>query len=156
MILLTGGTGKTSQHLAPLLEKANQHVLLTSRSGTVEPYQPSRPVLFDWEKISTHQHPFTVAGSDHIDRVFLVLPMKVGLFPHVKAFIDLAISKGVKRFVLLSATVCDLGETDMGCTHEYLMKSGVQYCVLKPTWFAGTKAPIIVIFFSILPDNSFV
>ncbi|KAF8150624.1 hypothetical protein B0H34DRAFT_665422 [Crassisporium funariophilum] len=138
MILLTGGTGRTAQLLTPLLHKANQHVILTSRSGIVDPSQPSQsshPVRFDWKDASTYEHPFKAAGSDPIDRVLLVLPPTLGWFPYAQTFIDFAIAKGVKRFVLLSATVCDIGESDMGRVHEYLAQVGVDYCILRPTWF---------------------
>jgi len=134
MILLTGGTGRTASFLVPLLERANHRVLLTSRHGTVDP-SSSQPVRFDWTDVTTFENPFIVAGQDHIDRVYIALPPTLGLLSNVKAFIDLAIVKGVKRFVLLSATVCERGESDMGGVHEYLVQVGVDYCVLRPTWF---------------------
>ncbi len=54
----------------------------------------------------------------------------------MKQFIDLAIQKGVKRFVLLSASVADLGDgPSMAKVSKYITERGVEYAILKPTWF---------------------
>lgn len=135
-ILLTGGTGKTGIALAHLLHQANHKILLTSRSGTVP--QPFHGVRFDWFDADTYNNPFEAAGTDPIDHIYLVAPPGVfDCLPLVKAFIDLAISKSVKRFVLLSAALLGSGDPATGKVHEYLAGLGVDYCVLRPSWFFG-------------------
>ncbi|KAF9458093.1 hypothetical protein BDZ94DRAFT_1271599 [Collybia nuda] len=129
-VLIIGGTGKTGLQLAHLLTKARYPVLLTSRSGDVP--EPYRGVKFDWLDSTTFGNPFEVEG---IDRVYLVGPPVLDALPPAKKFIDLAVLKGVKRFVLLSATLFDRGGPVLGKVHEYLVELGVDYCVLRPTWF---------------------
>ncbi len=51
-------------------------------------------------------------------------------------FVDVARSQGVRRFVLLSASIIEQGGEAMGKTHEYLASlRGIEYSVLRPTWF---------------------
>ena len=133
-ILITGGTGKTGLKLAHVLNKAGHAVLLTSRKGEVP--QPFKGVKFDWLDPSTFTNPFDVDPA--IDRVYVVGPIGVlDTLPHVKPFIDLAVTKGVKRFVVLSGSPVGKGGPVAGKVHEYLEKIGVDYAVLRPTWFMG-------------------
>ena len=133
-ILITGGTGKTGLKLAHLLSKAGQAVLLTSRKGEVP--QPFKGVKFDWLDPSTFTNPFDVDPA--IDRVYIVAPIGVlDAIPHVKPFIDLAVTKGVKRFVVLSGSLVGKGGPNTGKVHEYLEEIGVDYAVLRPSWFMG-------------------
>ena len=56
--------------------------------------------------------------------------------PVSKAFIDLAISKGVPRIVLLSSSVWDVGDGPMtAAVSQYIISLGVEYAILRPTWF---------------------
>lgn len=136
-ILITGGTGKTGSRVARLLQHANEPTLLTSRSGTVP--APFKGVRFDWLDSTTYENPFNV--DNQIDRVYLVGPDVIDVLSPMKAFIDLAILKGVKRFVLLSGSALEEGAPLMGVVHEYLVKIGVDYCVLRPSWFFGRSFP---------------
>lgn len=132
-ILLTGGTGKTGIRVARLLQKADQPVLITSRSGTAP--APFKGVHFDWFDPATHENPFNVASD--IDRIYLIGPSVLDMLTLMKPFIDLAVSKGVKRFVLLGASILEQGGPSMGEVHAYLVKLGVDYCVVRPSWFMG-------------------
>jgi len=106
-------------------------VLLT-RKGEVP--HPFKGVKFDWLDPSTFTNPFDVDPA--IDRVYVVGPIGVlDTLPHVKPFIDLAVTKGVKRFVILSGSPVAKGGPIAGKVHEYLEKIGVDYAVLRPTWF---------------------
>lgn len=59
-------------------------------------------------------------------------------FPPMKTFIDLAMQKGVKRFVLLSASLLDVGDGPMmGKVSKYVTSLNVEYAILRPTWFMG-------------------
>jgi festuclavine dehydrogenase len=143
-ILITGGTGKTGSQLARLLDTAKIPVLIASRSGSAP--APFEGVKFDWFDESTYQNAFD-ARSD-IDKVYLVLPSVFDPKPIAKSFIDFAISKGVKRFVLLSASGFEKGSDGNGKAHEYLAESGADYVVLRPTWFIGADAISLLILIS--------
>ncbi|PBK69560.1 NAD(P)-binding protein [Armillaria solidipes] len=131
-ILLTGGTGKTATRIARLLQDANQPVLLTSRKGVVP--EPFKGVKFDWYDPLTFENAFT--ADPNIDRIYLVAPAgSLEALPPMKPFIDLAVQKGVKRFVLLSASGLEPGHPAMGKVHEYLLSLKVDYAVIRPSWF---------------------
>lgn len=63
--------------------------------------------------------------------------MTLDLLAGMKPFTEFAISKGVKRFVLLTSSTIPLGGHGHGKVHEYLVERGVDYGVLRPTWFMG-------------------
>ncbi|KAF8157094.1 hypothetical protein B0H34DRAFT_712106, partial [Crassisporium funariophilum] len=130
---ITGGTGKTGLTLARLLEEANHPVLIASRKGAAP--APFKAVTFDWFNPATFENPFKADAN--IDRVYLIGPPVGDALTHVKPFIDHAVSKGVKRFVLLSATIFEPGPGSFGTgfIHQYLLDIGVDYVVLRPTWF---------------------
>lgn len=131
-ILITGATGKTGSCLAQLCKQADHSVLLTSRSGSVP--EPFQGVRFEWLEPSTHENPFKIDGN--IDRVYLVGPPMQNALPPMKEFIELALQKGVKRFVLLSGTASQKGSPGTGEIHKYLAeRGGVEYAVLRPSWF---------------------
>jgi festuclavine dehydrogenase len=134
-VLLTGGTGKSATPLANLLLNANVPLILATRSGKVP--APFRGARFDWLDASTYQIPFDT--DSNIDRIYLIPPPVLDMFPPMKAFIDFAIQKGVKRFVLMSAALLEEGGPAMGKVHEYLHSRQVEYCVLRPSWFFGTS-----------------
>ena len=131
-VLVTGGRGTTGLILSRLLKEANTSVLICSRSGTAP--SPYTAVKFDWFDDKTFENPFK--KDPNIDRVYLIVPSVIGQLSAVKPFIDLAISKGVKRFVLLTASQAEIGSPVlMGKVHEYLLNIKVDYTVLRPTWF---------------------
>ncbi|KAF8970132.1 hypothetical protein BDZ97DRAFT_1792131 [Flammula alnicola] len=129
--LITGGTGKTGLALAKLLHAANRPVLLTSRAGKGP--EPFKAVKFDWLDKTTYENPFN--ADPKIDRVYIVIPAIIDTLSYVGPFIDLAVSKGVKRFVLLSASQVEPGDGPLGKVHKHLLDIGVDYTVLRPTWF---------------------
>ena len=138
-ILITGGTGKTGIKLAHLLNKAGHPILLTSRKGEVP--HPFKGVKFDWLDPPTFTNPFDVDPA--IDRVYVVGPVGVlDMLPHVQPFIDLAVTKGVKRFVVLGSSQTPKGGPIAGKVHKYLEEIGVDYAVLRPTWFMGMHVSV--------------
>ncbi|KDR83087.1 hypothetical protein GALMADRAFT_152068 [Galerina marginata CBS 339.88] len=130
-ILITGGTGRTGGKLAQLLHAANQPVLIASRSGVAP--APFKAVKFDWTDEKTFGNPFE--ADSNIDKIYLVVPPIIDVFPVVKPFIDLALSKGVKRIVLCGSSSVEKGGPGPGKVFEYLVDSGADYVVLRPTWF---------------------
>jgi festuclavine dehydrogenase len=133
-ILLTGGTGKTSLRLASLLHSASIPVLLTSRRGpTVSSTHPI--VQFDWNIPSTWNNPFTT--SPDISAVYLLSGELSDPAPVLKAFIDFAIEKGVRRFVLCSGSSCEYGGPFHGKIWQKLDEAKIEFAVLRPSWFMG-------------------
>ena len=137
--LITGGTGKTGAILAKLLHAANRPFVIATRSGKAP--EPFKAVTFDWFNPATFENPFKLTDIPNIDRVYLILPPVLDSIPLVSPFIDLAISKGVKRFVLLTSTQSVAGGPAHGKVHQYLLEKGVDYAVLKPSWFIRKLPP---------------
>jgi festuclavine dehydrogenase len=134
-ILLLGGTGKVSSRIVPLLSTAGYSTLLASRSGTSPALPDVSGVKFDWDNPSTYSAPF----SHNISAIFLVGPPIIEMYDPMKTFIDLAVRKGVKRFVLLSASLLDVADGPaMSRVSKYLSEGVEEWAVLRPTWFMGT------------------
>lgn len=134
-ILLTGGTGKVSSRIIPLLSSNGNTVLVASRSGRCPSLLNTTGVKFDWFDSTTYASSFS---QTQINAIFLVAPPIIDCVPPMKTFIDLAVEKGVKRFVLLSASVLDAGDGPMmGKVSKYISSLGVEWAILRPTWFMG-------------------
>lgn len=134
-VLLTGGTGKTAVRLAQYLADAQIPCVLASRKGGT-PVKNTSSCKFDWNESSSFNNPFEASPS--IDKVYLVSPpATLDALAVMKPFIDFARAKGVKRFILLSASSMEAGGSFAGKVHEYLMGLGVEWSVVRPTWFMG-------------------
>lgn len=137
-MLVTGGTGKTGTPLTQLLVAAGHSVYVTARS--VDRVQtPLKGVKFDWLDSSTKDAPFkaAAANNEQIEAVYLVGPPIADMASVMNPFIDLSIERGVKRFVLLSASQITKGQPPMGVVQDYLDTLGTDYCTLRPSWFHG-------------------
>lgn len=132
-ILLTGGTGKIASRITPLLSSNGNTVLVASRSGKCPLLPNTEGVKFDWLEPNTYDN----ALSRHqITAVFLVAPPIMNCLTPMKSFIDLAVAKGVNRLVLLSASLLDVGDGPMMReVSKYISSLGVEWAVLRPTWF---------------------
>ncbi|CAA7268422.1 unnamed protein product [Cyclocybe aegerita] len=130
-VLLTGGTGQTGLALARLLHAANHSLLIASRRGVAP--EPYKAVKFEWADHSTFENPFK--ADTHIDRAYLVPPSDANPYEHMKPFIDVAVSKGVKRFVYVTASQAEKDSPIYGKVQQYLVDIGVGYTILRPTWF---------------------
>jgi festuclavine dehydrogenase len=137
-ILLTGGTGKTSLRLASLFDSASIPILLTSRRGPLA--SSTHPtVQFDWNIPSTWSNPFSTASD--ISAVYLLSGELSNPAPILNAFIDFAIEKGVRRFVLCSGSSCEYGGPFHGKIWQKLDEAKVEWAVLRPSWFMGMFYP---------------
>jgi len=133
-ILITGGTGNTGGPLARLLHAAKVPFLVASRNAAKS--GQTNAVTLDWLNPDTFVNPFN--ADPNINRVYLVAPFVMNPFkPIFKPFIDFAVKKGVKRFVLLTSVHRDAGSSGLGEIHQYLIDIGVEYAVLRPSWFTG-------------------
>ena len=133
-ILLTGGRGKTSSRLAMLLAQANIPFIHASHSPSPISGSPNQ-CYFDWLDQNTWEVPF-LRDSD-IHAVYLVGPPLIDIVVPMKSFIEFSKANGVRRFVLLSASAVPMGGPAMGQVHEFLSTLGIEYTVLRPTWFMG-------------------
>ncbi|OYU37742.1 MAG: ergot alkaloid biosynthesis protein [Pseudorhodobacter sp. PARRP1] len=125
-ILVTGGTGKTGRRTASQLGALGVPVLAASRQSNAQ-----GSVVFDWLA------PETYAGAlDAVRAVYLVAPPGVSeTLAVMRPFLEQAVTSGVKRFVLLSASSVDEGGPVMGQVHAWLRANAPQWVVLRPTWF---------------------
>ncbi|KAJ2912561.1 hypothetical protein MD484_g7861, partial [Candolleomyces efflorescens] len=131
--LLTGGTSQIGLALAKRLKAAGRDVIFGTRSPSKVP-SGYKHVLLDWSDPSTFANAFNT--PDRIENLYILPPPStLGQLDITKPFIDLAIEKGVKKFALLSATNTAKGGFGPGAIHGYLDSTGVDYFVLKPTWF---------------------
>jgi ergot alkaloid biosynthesis protein len=121
VVLVTGGTGKTGGRVARRLAEAGYPVRIGSRSAEVP---------FDWLDPTTHDG--ALAG---VDRVYLVSPPVDDPYPVMAAFVRRAMERGVRRFVLLSASSLPEGGPMMGAVHRFLRETAPEWAVLRPTWF---------------------
>lgn len=134
-ILLTGGTGKTSIRLAHFLQDAKIPFILASRKAQAGAPSGMQAVKFDWLDSSTFENPFQGAT---ISAVYLIAPEVADPATSMNAFVDHASQKhGVKRFVLLGGSVVTKGGIHVGKVWEHLVESGLEYAILRPSWFMG-------------------
>lgn len=139
--LLLGGRGKTASRISWLLHAANISFLIASRSTSAS--SPFTQATFDWLDEESYANPFiktTHEGIAPITTAYLVPPPIFDLAPPMVKFVDYARNRGVKRFVLLSASTIEKGGPAMGQVHEHLAGlTGIEYAVLRPTWFMGEQ-----------------
>lgn len=130
--LVTGGSGYTASALAKLLHDAKLPFIVASRSGQVQASYPA--VTFDFLKPETYENPFKADAN--IDRMYIVPPpTRIDDMVHINNFIDFAIGKGVKRIVLLSSSRFEPEDAIMGIIHKHILSTGVDYAILRPSWF---------------------
>lgn len=80
-----------------------------------------------------YENPFKTSLGK-VESAYLVSPGISEVFDTMRGFMDVAIEKGVQRFVFIGATTDGPAFTKV---QEYLANSGVDYCVVRPTWFFG-------------------
>ncbi|WP_193334892.1 ergot alkaloid biosynthesis protein [Devosia beringensis] len=125
-ILVTGATGKTGRRLVEQLQARALQPRLAMRSAT-SPHS----VAFDWTDPRTH-----ATALDGIGAVYLVAPPGVvDPLAIMRPFLELALERGVTRFVLLSASSLEEGGPLMGQVHAWLRQHAPSWLVLRPSWF---------------------
>jgi ergot alkaloid biosynthesis protein len=137
-ILLLGGTGKTSVRCAVLLQGASIPFVLASRRGPAAAPAGMPAVVFDWTDSTTWETPFQHKFPDHssITAIYMMAPEVVDPAAPMNAFVDFAIKNhAVKRFVFCAGSSIEPGGKGLGMVWQHLLDAGVEYCVLRPTWF---------------------
>ncbi|EED79970.1 predicted protein [Postia placenta Mad-698-R] len=133
-----GGTGKTSVRVARLLQDAKIPFVLASRRGEAAAPSGMPAVKFDWLDSSTFATPFQhdFPGDESISAIYLVAPEAADPISPMNAFVDYAVKEhGVIRFVLIAGSSTEPGGHRLGKVWQHLIDMGVEYCVLRPTWF---------------------
>lgn len=118
--LVLGGTGKTGRRIVEQLAARQVPVRIGSRSAT-----PS----FDWDNRGTWP-----AALVNVDAVYISYYPDLaapGATDAIRAFTDLAVRSSVRRLVLLSGR----GEPEAQRCEEIVQASGVQWTVLRCSWF---------------------
>lgn len=129
IVLVIGGTGKTGSRLVTRLVQEGWRVRCASRSGKAP--AGAEGIVFDWFDDSSH-----AAALAGVDRVYLVAP--VGSNDPLAAmlpFLERAIERRVRRFVLLSSSLLEEGGPAMGQVHAFLHQNAPEWTVLRPSWF---------------------
>ncbi|WP_437944978.1 NmrA family NAD(P)-binding protein [Sorangium sp. So ce296] len=129
-VLVIGGTGTTGRALAARLEAAGARVRVASRTAPAgrDGVEHAR---FDWADPATHEE--ALRG---VDRAYLLAPALVEdpstlMLP----FVERALAGGVRRLVLLSASVVPEGSAGLGVVHRALRERAPEWTVLQPSWF---------------------
>ncbi|WP_205944853.1 ergot alkaloid biosynthesis protein [Pelagibius litoralis] len=126
IILVTGGTGTTGRRVSAQLAARG----LRYRAATRNP-KAEHDIRFDWTDEASW-----AAALEGVASIYLVAPSGVAEpLPAMIPFMELAISTGVKRFVLLSASSLEPGGPMMGMVHAWLRDHAPEWVVLRPTWF---------------------
>jgi uncharacterized protein YbjT (DUF2867 family) len=120
-ILIVGGTGKTGRRVAERLAAKEIPVRIGSRSASP---------CFNWENAATWALALEGVSAAYITYYpDLAVP---GAAEAVEALVKLALSRGVRRLVLLSGR----GEPEAQRCERMLMESGADWTILRCSWFS--------------------
>ncbi len=118
--LVLGGTGKTGRRVVERLTARGLPVRIGSRSG--EP-------PFDWEDRATWSPAVEGAGAVYVSYYpDIAIP---GAVAKVRAFVELALEKGVRRQVLLSGR----GEEEAERSEQAVQETGADWTIVRCAWF---------------------
>lgn len=120
-ILVLGSTGKTGRRVVERLTALGLPVRHGSRSATPP---------FDWESPSTWAP--VLEGVRAVYVSYYPDLSGAGAAEAIQSFTDLAVKSGVRRLVLLSGR----GEPEAQRCEEIVSKSGVEWTLLRASWFA--------------------
>lgn len=120
--LLIGGNGKTGRRVAERLTARDLPVRIGSRSG-----QPA----FDWNADPATWAPLMRGATAAYVTYYPDLGIP-GAAPAIRAFAEVAAETGVRRLVLLSGR----GEEDAAASEEMIKDVGLEWTVVRSTWFA--------------------
>lgn len=120
LTLVIGGTGKTGRRVAERLEERGIRTRIASRSAT-----PS----FDWNDVRTWDAALEGVTAAYITYApDLAIP---GATAAIRAFVDLAVARGVERLVLLSGR----GEEEAQACERIVQKADVEWTIVRASWF---------------------
>ena len=145
-ILVTGASGKLGRAVTGALPEKGFNVRAATRETTrIKWTDRVRPILFDYEDPTLFR-----AALDNIQYVFLIAPpLDSQASAKLMPFIDKAAETGVIHIVFTSAMTVELDEKNpLRIIERHLMKSGLDYTILRPNFFmenftSGWIAPMI-------------
>lgn len=125
-VLVTGATGKTGRRLAARLRALGVACWAASR------HPPAGPEgrRLDWSEPATWD-----AALEGASAVYLVPPTSADGIAAMIGFMRRAGERGVRRFVLLSASLLPAGGPGAGQAHQWLLENAAEWAVLRPSWF---------------------
>lgn len=139
-ILLTAGTGKTSQRMIPLLQESKIPFILTSRN----PPKDSRLPYVRFEMLDNTTWLSAFDTTPAVSAIYLIAPEGTNnpVTP-LKDFITYALkSHGVKRFIMMTGSSVTKGGYYVGGVWSFLDQlqakpegKGLEYAFVKATWF---------------------
>ncbi|WP_223637687.1 NmrA family NAD(P)-binding protein [Corallococcus sp. EGB] len=129
-ILVIGAAGNTGRSITQGLTAEG----FTVRTATREPRPPvaaAEHVRFDWADPSTHG-----AALEGVDRMYALAPALVDdpstlMLP----VLEQGLAGGVRRVVLLSASIVPEEGPGLGQVHHFLRTRAPEWSVLQPSWF---------------------
>lgn len=127
-ILVTTPTGKVGSELVRVLASKGVARRLALRDPAKAP-AGEEAVAFDYLKPETW-----AAALEGVDRIYLASVGDQPADPE-KAFVDLAVSKGVKRIVKLGAAGIEDTDVPLRQVEKHIETKGVQWTFVHPTWF---------------------
>jgi len=119
-ILVLGGTGKTGKRVAERLWDQGLNFRIGSRVGTP---------AFDWNQPSTWAQVL-----DRIEKIYITFQPDLavpGAVEIIRSFVDVTITAGVKKLVLLSGR----GEKESQVCEKIVMDSGLDWTIVRASWF---------------------
>jgi len=118
--LVLGGTGKTGRRVAERLQARGIETRIASRKAS-----PS----FDWNDSSNWNAVLDGVTSAYINYApDLAIP---GAADAIRRFVDLAVSRGVRRLVLLSGR----GEQEAQACEQIIQATDVEWTIVRASWF---------------------
>lgn len=127
-ILVTTPTGKVGSEVVRALAARKVSRRLALRDPAKAP-AGEEAVAFDYLKPETWG-----PALEGIDRVYLASVGDQPAEPE-KAFVDLAVAKGVKRFVKLGAAGIESTDVPLRQVERHIESKGVEWTFVHPTWF---------------------
>ena len=122
-VLVVGATGKTGRRVAERLGELGYEPRAASRRG---------PVHFDWGDESSW---LPAIGRSHA--AYLIDSQGADAADRLASFSAIAVGRGVRRLVLLSARDwATSGSRESLATERALIDSGAEWTILRPSWFA--------------------
>jgi uncharacterized protein YbjT (DUF2867 family) len=131
-ILVTGGTGKVGSRIVERLNHRGFLVRVATRGKTDAFHDTHREhAYFDWGDETSYDH-----ALEGIDCVYLIPPIGVvDPSPLMRIFIQRALSAGVRRIVLQTASCISVDDPGLGVVHRAVQTLAPEWAVLRPSWF---------------------